>query len=1059
MAATSCGSQLVEPAASCRQTPAGGVPPFIDRQPCTDTAATRFLATVILLSVLLGVGCTPEKQDPPLKGLADYHLHQFAYLGFGGNSISHSVDPTTPCVATPSAGSSLSVENLLRKGLFDVASNKFSNGECNPTLRDIASQRVDTDNLKRAWQYGLRLIVVHAVSSEFLCEAGKLKKPCPTDRRAIEDQVAAAFALQQQIDTETSSTTPGLGWYRIVTTPGDARRVIKEGRLAVVLAIEAANAFGCQVEKWTDVPSIRTVPSDTGTEAAYRNNCDHGNLRQFQFADHAAAGESLDQFGDQSTHRALALFEHYRALGVRHFFLTHNIDGVASGTALSIDLLHADFNPSGRTSGSGGPGANRLDEINRVIKAIRPPSSSVNCSSLFPYDGGRCNAVGLTATGRELAKTMAASGVLIDADHISYRAKRELLDAGGVLKGIYPLVSSHSGIASLNHFNSNNEGQLADQDIDAIIRAGGAFAPRLPPVTGVSEEDTFPKDATTAIHDCGGTSESFAQAYRYLIKRYETVRPNTVKPFVAGIGIGTDFGPPIPVFAGPRFHRPQQVVGVIDFNLEGLVIGRPRKAEDWPCFNKVASGNRPMLEYPLTSLSPNASITTLEKAVTPWDGRAEQPGYDISFDGVPHIGMIPDFVEELRVLGLTDQELEPLWHGAEAYIRSWEAAEAWRSEFDAEAKMGVRGQCEADRKKYLESMDVGHVINAVAALRGLKQNRCRGTDAPATSESPPYQRCRQDRECTSGYCANLTQNADGSWIGNCVAASGLGQACANNRHCLSGYCDSGFNTANTNRCMPRGGTGANGEPCSNDTQCTSAFCGNLVARADGTWIPGICTAPGGLGQSCAGNSNCASGYCDRGSNTANTNQCMPRGGTGAPNNPCSHDSQCAVGSCASLAQRSDGSWIPGRCTTSNLGETCSGNSQCGSGYCDRGFNTANTNQCMPRGGTGVNNEPCSHDTQCSSGFCANLARRSDGSWIPGRCAARGDLGQACSANSHCKSGYCDGGFNTANTNQCMPRGGEGAPRDPCSHDTQCRSGACFNLTRLPNGNWIPGQCM
>ena len=36
--------------------------------------------------------------------------------------------------------------------------------------------------------------------------------------------------------------------------------------------------------------------------------------------------------------------------------------------------------------------------------------------------------------------------------------------------------------------------------------------------------------------------------------------------------------------------------------------------------------------------------------------------------------MIPDFVQEMRTLGLTDDELEPLWNGAEAYIRTWESA-------------------------------------------------------------------------------------------------------------------------------------------------------------------------------------------------------------------------------------------------------------------------------------------------------------------------------------------------------------------------------------------------
>lgn len=45
-------------------------------------------------------------------------------------------------------------------------------------------------------------------------------------------------------------------------------------------------------------------------------------------------------------------------------------------------------------------------------------------------------------------------------------------------------------------------------------------------------------------------------------------------------------------------------------------------------------------------------------------------------------------------------------------------------------------------------------------------------------------------------------------------------------------------------------------------------------------------APGGLGEGCASNGDCKSWCCDRGFNTANTNRCMPRGGTGAANDPC-----------------------------------------------------------------------------------------------------------------------------------------------------------------------------
>ena len=42
--------------------------------------------------------------------------------------------------------------------------------------------------------------------------------------------------------------------------------------------------------------------------------------------------------------------------------------------------------------------------------------------------------------------------------------------------------------------------------------------------------------------------------------------------------------------------------------------------------------------------------------------------FDINVDGFAHMGMFPDFVAELRAVGLTDEDLDPLFNSAEAYI-------------------------------------------------------------------------------------------------------------------------------------------------------------------------------------------------------------------------------------------------------------------------------------------------------------------------------------------------------------------------------------------------------
>lgn len=212
------------------------------------------------------------------------------------------------------------------------------------------------------------------------------------------------------------------------------------------------------------------------------------------------------------------------------------------------------------------------------------------------------------------------------------------------------------------------------------------------------------------------------------------------------------------------------------------------------------------------------------------------------------------------------------------------------------------------------------------------------------------------------------------------------------------------------------------------------------------------------GKQCIENRECLSGYCDNGEGTSRTRLCMPAARTGLDTDPCTDHNQCASNLCFGLTRNAAGDWVPGRCVAPRaLGATCIANDQCGSTYCDTGLNTANTNKCMPRGGTGQDGDLCTHDRQCASNGCAGLTRNGAGDWVPGHCVAQGALGASCSTNAQCRSTYCDAGFNTANTNKCMPRGGTGQGGDPCTHNSQCASSRCDGLTQV-GGAWQPGRC-
>jgi hypothetical protein len=50
-------------------------------------------------------------------------------------------------------------------------------------------------------------------------------------------------------------------------------------------------------------------------------------------------------------------------------------------------------------------------------------------------------------------------------------------------------------------------------------------------------------------------------------------------------------------------------------------------------------------------------------------GRRE---FDLNVDGFAHYGMLPDFLQDLRNIGLSEEDLQPLYSSAEAFVQAWE---------------------------------------------------------------------------------------------------------------------------------------------------------------------------------------------------------------------------------------------------------------------------------------------------------------------------------------------------------------------------------------------------
>ena len=652
------------------------------------TPASVRIAALTALALTMTPGCTPDSNPPApvIRGFADYHVHQFAHLANAGGILT-STPTSASCLPPPppvGGDMEMSMREITRATILGEARAQAASGKCYPTFSNFGGQQVSKDHLKRAWQGGMRLMVMMAVNSNYLCEVfhGPGSVYFCGDPKILDKQIAAALAFEAAIDAESGGS--GKGWYRIVRTPDEARAAMKAGKLAVVLGIEASNAFGCHLVFSRTVAGVPIPPLLTA-----------GKDERVPTLSCSESGDSLPR-GEQHQ-RALALLEHYWQLGVRHFFPIHNVDGLTGGAALFNPVLHALDNPSGRHPGIGA--ANLVPAINRTIidTRVQPGYQRKSCAG-FDFDGGQCNAVGLTDTGFSLVRLMADYGAVIDIDHASNRAKADMLSAAGV--GPYPFVSSHTGIEDIQHGVASNEAQIVPTLLEAIVTRGGAIAPILRPASTLAELDTYPPGASVAPHLCGGTSDSFVQVYRYLNDKMSKLKRSDGADAFRGIGMGSDFNGfapwPAPRFATPAGQEDPQPPdpGFFQRVIEPAFVGPPITPSPGRCFT-ANDTTQPRVAYSDGSAASGLTMST-------FPGRAR--GYDISIDGVAHIGMLPDFLAELKVLGLTDQELEPLWNGAEAYVRSWERTRLFSSGlggYSSETGKGLRDQCSSIRSRLL----------------------------------------------------------------------------------------------------------------------------------------------------------------------------------------------------------------------------------------------------------------------------------------------------------------------------------------------------------------------
>ncbi|MEM9696042.1 MAG: hypothetical protein AAGA56_26095, partial [Myxococcota bacterium] len=290
--------------------------------------------------------------------------------------------------------------------------------------------------IERAYLAGLRLVVDLATGSDVLCELVQgigsqgSRYEC-NDMVTVEEMLASARALERYIDAQAGG--PGEGWLRIVESPAEAREVIREGKLALILGIEISNLFNC----FLTPPDGFARCTEADVDAALDRYYDLG-VRVIFPVHKLNNGFSAGDGDDGVVELANVLNSgHYSSFvedcpGLSSSFDRGNVSFGGFNRPRDTYDAPPDFDLSGF-------GNSPLGTILPLLEFIEQPA----------LEGDYCQNFGLTPLGEYLIEGMMARGIIPDIAHLPQRAMDrayELLEARD-----YPATKTHG---------DSNEGRI-----------------------------------------------------------------------------------------------------------------------------------------------------------------------------------------------------------------------------------------------------------------------------------------------------------------------------------------------------------------------------------------------------------------------------------------------------------------------------------------------------------------------------------------------------------------------------------------------------------------------
>ena len=253
-------------------------------------------------------------------------------------------------------------------------------------------------------------------------------------------------------------------------------------------------------------------------------------------------------------------------------------------------------------------------QLPRIYYLLFP--SFIRDLPLFPFapeGDSHCNRKGLTELGAHLIREMMKRGMLIETAHMSRPMKEAVVEMAKYYD--YPLVDSHWGKA----FDDSLK-----QEEERYLKLGGVRAPLFNRRVSVPEYNGVPKNCEPY------TSQDMAIQLMAFSDLRQTL----------GMEPGVVFGTDMHGMVQPAYPRCGE--GANCQSEQQNPVTYPFRSFDGGVeFQRQVSGNRT---------------------------------FDINTDGLAHIGLLPDVIQDMRNQGVSDEYVTRFFRGAESYLQMWEKA-------------------------------------------------------------------------------------------------------------------------------------------------------------------------------------------------------------------------------------------------------------------------------------------------------------------------------------------------------------------------------------------------